>query len=223
MNTSETISAIATALAAAQAELTDPVKDRVNSHLKSRYVNITDGLAVARPVLSKHGIAFVQATSIRDGVIVLTTRLVHKSGEWMSGDYPVCNIGGKDTDMGAALTYSRRFSLFSLIGIAGADDDMDGTDAAPPPQGYRKQDSKPEKQRQSGPSAAELERADYIARAKTAIANCATQAEVEALWNAESKNRELHFSSTADAGYQEIRKALLAHLDAISPKKDAAE
>jgi hypothetical protein len=73
----------------------------------------------------------VQATSIdRDsGLIRLTTTLVHASGEWIASDWPVCAVTetGAPHRMGAALTYVRRYTLFTLVGIAG-EDDLDAPD-----------------------------------------------------------------------------------------------
>src|SRR5262249_12614270 len=53
-----------------------------------------------------------------------TTLLAHSSGEWISSDWPVCSVGETDSPhrMGAALTYARRYALFTLVGIAGEDD-----------------------------------------------------------------------------------------------------
>src|SRR6516225_6771692 len=81
--------------------------------------------------LGQHEIATVQATSIdRDsGLIRLTTTLVHASGEWIASDWPVCAVTetGAPHRMGAALTYARRYALFTLVGIAG-EDDLDAPD-----------------------------------------------------------------------------------------------
>ncbi|HVX57008.1 MAG TPA: ERF family protein, partial [Candidatus Saccharimonadales bacterium] len=76
-------------------------------------------------------IAAVQTTSIdKDtGLIRLTTILAHASGEWMSSEWPVCSVTETNSPhrLGAALTYARRHSLFTLVGIAG-DDDRDAPD-----------------------------------------------------------------------------------------------
>ena len=62
----------------------------------------------------------------------LTTMLVHSSGEWMSSEWPVCPVRETDAPhrMGAALTYARRYALFTLVGIAG-EDDLDAPDLVP--------------------------------------------------------------------------------------------
>jgi hypothetical protein len=84
-----------------------------------------------RKTLGKHEIATVQTTAIdKDaGLIRLTTVLAHSSGEWVSSDWPVCQVGetAAPHKMGAALTYARRYALFTLVGIAG-EDDVDAPD-----------------------------------------------------------------------------------------------
>lgn len=130
MKTSETIAALAAALATAQGDLKNIEKGKINPHFKSRYADIADGLDVVRPVFSKHGLSVVQATDYMPdtGIFLLVTRIMHKSGEWIESSYPL-PTGGKPQDVGSALTYARRYALFSLAGVAGTDEDDDGNDA----------------------------------------------------------------------------------------------
>jgi hypothetical protein len=137
---SESIGTIAGALAKAQAELTNPEKALVGT-LRSpfpreadrsfRYASLASGLDIVRKVLGKHEIATVQTTEIdrEAGLIRLTTLLAHSSGEWVSSDWPVCAVAetAAPHKMGAALTYARRYALFTLVGIAG-EDDLDAPD-----------------------------------------------------------------------------------------------
>ena len=132
---SETIGAIAAALAKAQAELTNPEKSLVATIRASnpremdqtfRYAALSSGLDIVRKALGGHEIATVQTTAIdkESGLIRLTTTLAHSSGEWLSSEWPVCPIAetAAPRRMGAALTYARRYALFTLVGIAGEDD-----------------------------------------------------------------------------------------------------
>ena len=132
---SESIGAIAAALAKAQAELTNPEKSLIAtiraSHPREndqtfRYAALSSGLDIVRKALGAHEIATVQATAIDQeaGLIRLTTTLAHSSGEWLSSEWPVCAIAETVAPrrMGAALTYARRYALFTLVGIAGEDD-----------------------------------------------------------------------------------------------------
>jgi ERF superfamily len=137
---SESIGAIAAALAKAQIELANPEKLLVAT-IRSpfpregdrtfRYASLSSGLDLVRKALGKHEIATVQTTSIdrEAGLIRLTTMLAHSSGEWVSSDWPVCPVSetAAPHKMGAALTYARRYALFTLVGIAG-EDDLDAPD-----------------------------------------------------------------------------------------------
>jgi hypothetical protein len=137
---SETIGAIAAALAKAQAELTNPEKALIAT-IRSpfpreddrtfRYASLSSGLEITRKCLSKHQIATLQTTVIdREASLVrLTTMLAHASGEWISSEWPVCPVAETAAPhrMGAALTYARRYALFTLVGIAG-EDDLDAPD-----------------------------------------------------------------------------------------------
>src|SRR3954465_1787061 len=131
---SESVAALAGALAKAQAELTNPEKSlgatlpaaRGQPERSFRYASLAGGLEIVRKTLGRHEIATIQSTAYdRDSsTIKLTTTLAHASGEWIASDWPVCALTELPTPhrMGAALTYARRYSLFTLVGIAGEDD-----------------------------------------------------------------------------------------------------
>jgi hypothetical protein len=137
---SESVAALASALAKAQAELVNPEKSltatirtgRVGEGERSfRYAPLSSGLDIVRKTLGQHEIATVQTTAIDHpaGMVNLTTTLAHASGEWIASDWPVCPIAetANPQRMGAALTYARRYALFTLVGIAG-EDDLDAPD-----------------------------------------------------------------------------------------------
>jgi hypothetical protein len=142
---SESIGTIAAALAKAQGELVNPEKSLVATIRSNgpgaaersfRYAPLSSGLDIVRKTLSQHEIATVQTTAIDQaaGVVNLTTTLAHASGEWIASDWPVCAIAETAAPhrMGAALTYARRYALFTLVGIAG-EDDVDAPDLTAPP------------------------------------------------------------------------------------------
>jgi hypothetical protein len=143
---SEHIGTIAAALAKAQAELTNPEKSRVatmrtdvrgeTAERSFRYAPLSSGLDIVRKTLSQQEIATVQTTAVDQaaGIITLTTVLAHSSGEWIASDWPVCATSETAAPhrMGAALTYARRYALFTLVGIAG-EDDVDAPDLNTPP------------------------------------------------------------------------------------------
>ena len=141
---SESIASLAAALAKAQIELVNPEKSLVatissddpkRGERAFRYASLSSGLDIVRKVLGQHEIATVQTTSVDQaaGFINLTTVLAHASGEWIASDWPVCAVSETATPhrMGAALTYARRYALFTLVGIAG-EDDLDAPDLATP-------------------------------------------------------------------------------------------
>jgi hypothetical protein len=151
---SESIGTIAGALAKAQAELTNPEKSLTatirspfprESDRTFRYASLSSGLDIVRKTLGKHEIATVQTTAIDEaGLIRLTTVLAHSSGEWVSSDWPVCPVSETAAPhrMGAALTYARRYALFTLVGIAG-EDDLDAPDSGAPDHPSQRNGQKP--------------------------------------------------------------------------------
>jgi ERF superfamily len=137
---SESIACLAAALAKAQAELTNPEKSLVatirpdgpgEAERSFRHAPLSSGLEIVRKALGQHEIATLQTTAIDQtaGIVNLTTVLAHSSGEWIASDWPVCATSETATPhrMGAALTYARRYALFTLVGIAG-EDDIDAPD-----------------------------------------------------------------------------------------------
>jgi len=142
---SDKIGAIATALAKAQAELSNPEKTLTGTipgkHGERifRYASLASGLDIVRKCLGQHEIAMMQTTAVEQGQITLTTLLVHASGKWVSSLWLVCPAGEPSAQVkGAALTYARRYALFTLVGIAG-EDDLDAPELpieAPPRPGF---------------------------------------------------------------------------------------
>ena len=152
---SESIASLAGALAKAQAELVNPEKSLTatisagrggGADRSFRYAPLSSGLDIVRKTLGQHEIATVQTTAIDQttGLVNLTTLLAHASGEWIASDWPVC--AAADTAnaqrMGAALTYARRYALFTLVGIAG-EDDLDAPDLATPTASPKTEPEKP--------------------------------------------------------------------------------
>ena len=159
---SETIGTIAAALAKAQAQLVNPEKSLIGTirsdgrggiERSFRYAPLSSGLDIVRKTLSQHEIATVQTTSIDEtaGIVRLSTVLAHASGEWIASDWPVCAISETTTPhrMGAALTYARRYALFTLVGIAG-EDDLDAPDLIVPTPPAPKTDTGQTKDRLNG-------------------------------------------------------------------------
>ena len=163
---SESIAALATALAKAQGELVNPEKSLTatikmdrggDSERTFHYAPLSSGLDIVRKTLGGHEIATIQTTGVDQGTgtINLTTVLAHASGEWIASDWPVCEVADIVTPhrMGAALTYARRYALFTLVGIAG-EDDVDAPDlSAPKKSDSRAPNSERERARAANPFA----------------------------------------------------------------------
>ena len=127
MRTSDSINEITKALAVVQGSVDNPTFNKENPHFKSKYADLATILNTVRPVLSKNGIALMQLTSMEDAGVVLYTRLVHTSGQWIESCYPV-SASSKPQEIASGLTYAKRVSLSAIVGVAGEDDD-DGNEA----------------------------------------------------------------------------------------------
>ena len=124
MNTSEQINEIAAALSKAQGEMKNAFLNKVNPHFKSKYADLACIRDAVTPALSKHGIAVVQGTEISGtqmGHLIVFTRLVHSSGQWVESEFPVAI--DKPQAMGSGITYGRRYTLSAITNIAADEDD----------------------------------------------------------------------------------------------------
>ena len=217
---SECIASLAAALAKAQIELVNPEKsligtipsdDPKRAERAFRYASLSSGLDIVRKTLGQHEIATVQTTAIDQttGTVNLTTVLAHASGEWIASDWPVCPVTETATPhrMGAALTYARRYALFTLVGIAG-EDDLDAPDLITPTN-QTSAPAEPARRNQSGQSRGRLNgrQPDPAPRAA-------------------SRRDQVHSiptSATLDAGASaQLRDRLIAELNELDSGDDAA-
>lgn len=129
MNKSESITNLANALALFQGEVSNPINTATNPFFKSKYAPLNDVLSLVRPILSKNGLSIVQAPSGDGENVIVTTTLLHNSGEWIEFA-PLVLKADKATAQGAgsAITYARRYAISSILGISSEDDD-DGNHA----------------------------------------------------------------------------------------------
>jgi hypothetical protein len=131
MNTSETINEIAGALAKAQAEIQNVVKDAKNPHFKSDYATLDAITDTVRPVFAKHGLAVVQMPSYADGIVTVETLLTHSSGQWIRGATAAPIAKADPQGVGSACTYLRRYSLAAIAALAQTDDDGHAASSQP--------------------------------------------------------------------------------------------
>jgi hypothetical protein len=120
---SDSIKELATALAKAQAKIRHAVKDSANPFFKSKYADLASVWEAVREPLTSNGLAVTQVPDVQDGKSVLVTMLMHSSGEWISGTYPIVPIKNDPQGVGSAITYARRYALQSLAGVCPDDDD----------------------------------------------------------------------------------------------------
>lgn len=146
MKSSEQMNEIATGLAKAQAEISNPKKDRTarvhsertGTDYSYNYADLACVLDAVRPALSKNGIALIQTPEVgppsewiergdktwRTARLTITTRLIHSSGQWIESDL-VYDVDPDDRvqSLGSAISYLRRYALQSIVGIAAEEDD----------------------------------------------------------------------------------------------------
>jgi hypothetical protein len=119
-----------TALISAQAEFKTAIKDVSNTFFKSKYADLESIVAAVQPALTKHGLGFIQpVTTLSDGRMIITTTIIHISGQSIDSIYPVDPVKKDPQGYGSAITYGRRYALSSMLGVVTGDDD-DGNEAS---------------------------------------------------------------------------------------------
>lgn len=134
MKRSDSTVELSKALAATWTELEDPTKSSSNPHFKSSYADLSQVLLAVRPVLAKNGLSVAQGPTRVEGWLVLSTQLLHSSGEYLETETPLLMESARGQTMqalGSAITYARRYALQAIIGSAGKGDDDDGNKATP--------------------------------------------------------------------------------------------
>ena len=122
MPQSENVNEIAKALATAQSQMKVAPFNKTNPHFKNKYADLTAVIDAVRKPLNDNCIAFTQTTEMHGGAFCLVTRLLHSSGQWISGEYLLpANVSPQQ--LGSALTYAKRYSLAAIVGISSDEDD----------------------------------------------------------------------------------------------------
>ena len=158
MRTSETIGALATAMALMQSEIENVTKDRVNTFFakdpnsKPTYATLAAVLDVCRPALAKHDLSVVQFPGNDGAMVTVTTRLMHKSGEWLESTCGAVPMKADAQQVGSVVTYLRRYSLAALCGVTQDDDDGNAASVPQTPANGQSR-SQPTPQSQSRPVA----------------------------------------------------------------------
>ena len=124
MYQSENLGELAKALAAAQGEMNAASKDATNPHFKTRYADLASIMDACRGPLARHGLSVTQLPG-RDeaGQVTLTTTLMHASGQYIGSTIGVRPAQENPQVVGSILTYLRRYTLASVVGVVSDDDD----------------------------------------------------------------------------------------------------
>lgn len=243
MNTSDTISDLAAALAKAQGAFENPAKDRTVK-VKSKktgveysfsYATFSAVLDTVRKPMADNGLSFVQTTGTDEQGYLITTRLLHSSGQWMEFNTPVfvSDEGGPQA-FGSGVTYAKRYALTSLLGVT-ADEDDDGNSAegnqfdmrSRPPNAPRPQAPQRPAQPSSGQRAISASVNDEAAETFTsqsieAIGKLRHQEELGAWWRTNQRHLE-RLQAKYPALYDRIAVAADRQRDNLPHVTQAAE
>ena len=140
MNKSESIAALAAALAKAQGAMKGAVKDSANPFFKSKYAELASVVEAIRAAFSANGLSYIQTVQSAElDEVRVETMILHSSGEWISCGVLALPVSKNDAQgYGSALTYARRYSLSAAVGVAPEDDDGNAAVAAKPTVDYTK-------------------------------------------------------------------------------------
>lgn len=134
MMKSESIDLLATAMCAFQAAVTNPERSKTvevtgttkagkNFRYDFKYAPLDAIIDHIRKPLADAGLSFSQGFEVTDSRTLLTTTILHQSGQWMKSAIPLPNLGNEAKDLGAAITYTKRYSLSAALGLAPEEDD----------------------------------------------------------------------------------------------------
>ena len=131
MQRSDSINELAAALAKAQASIRFAAKENLNPHFRSKYADLSSVWDSCRDALSANGLSVTQVPTMgAEGGLYLVTTIMHASGQWISGEWPIRPVQDTPQGLGSATTYARRYSLAAMVGVAPADEDDDGNAAS---------------------------------------------------------------------------------------------
>lgn len=123
MNKSQSIAALSTAMAKAQAEMHNPRFDSTNPHFRSKFASLAAVRECVIPILAKHGISLTQFPVSQEGRAGCINHLSHESGEWMEESFTIPVDKQNAHGFASALTYAKRLSMQSIAGVVGDEDD----------------------------------------------------------------------------------------------------
>ena len=117
------IDKLAAALVKAQSVMKGAKKDSENPFFKSKYADLGAVWEACSDALQANGLAVAQTTTMKDGHLMLVTHLLHSSGQFLTGEYPIKPVKDDPQGHGSAMTYARRYALAAMVGVISEDDD----------------------------------------------------------------------------------------------------
>jgi hypothetical protein len=188
---SESIKELATALSKAQGLFDHAKKDVKNDFFKSRYADLASVIDAAKKPLADNGLSVAQVLDTDEsGNLFLETILMHSSGEFISGRYPIKSMKPDPQSVGSACTYARRYAFSAITGIAADDDDGNSASQAPPQQQAKKQPP-----------------VDYA----KAIESASTLPQLSAAWDSVPHDRKAALTEAKDKMKQKLMPKEAAH------------
>ena len=125
------------AILAAQREFREIITDAKNpgdvNQRAYRYATLANVLNHVRPIANRHGLHLTSTPRMREiggqAIYVMETHLTHaKSGKARTAEFPICKGFLPPRTTGELMTYARRYTTLSLMGVAPQDPDVDGAD-----------------------------------------------------------------------------------------------
>ena len=121
---SQSIGELARALAAAQADMSNPTFDAQNPHFRSKFASLAAVRNAVIPVLAKHGICLTQDLRTTETGVSCTTILTHSSGQQMAFGPLVMPVPEPTPQkIGSASTYAKRYAMQAVVAVVGDQDD----------------------------------------------------------------------------------------------------
>jgi hypothetical protein len=201
-------SALARALAKAQAVMEGASKDKTNPAFKSRYADLASVWDACRGPLTSNGLAVVQLVTSADKTsVTVETRLLHEGGESLSSTLTLPVEKATAQGVGSAITYARRYGLSAMVGVA-PDDDDDGNGASKPARPYTQPQVSAPPSPPSNVRPLTQSHEAAIAEWAAKFASCATLAELDAAGRELAKSSNVALKTACRTSYDMRRSAL---------------
>ena len=130
MNTSNEINELAAAMAIAQGQMGAAYKNSSNPHFKSSFADLASISDVIKQPLSDNGLSVVQFPINNEQGVAITTRVMHKSGQWIEESFGIKPVKAGPQEYGSLISYFRRYALAAIFAIPQTDDDANSMQLA---------------------------------------------------------------------------------------------